>query len=387
MMLSFAVILVLAGCAHAMPADVEKRDGEGDVGTGVLQPPVEVLPEPVEKRDIENIGQPLIQKPNQLLPDPDAARKKRGYYYYYYYSYSMPESEPNLVQVTAKPFVPGEIIDYAADGGTGKAPGCLPEFEEMPQPNTMCVFDDEPTVSEYGIHPDDIDMIVDMHNEYRAQEPADDMTKMYWDDDIAVIAQKLAQSCFKGHDENYNRLVPGWNIPIGQNWCGGVKTWGKCLELWHNEKTVWKYGKKAKGMIGHFTQMVNTKAVAIGCGYAKCPNQHGQNMVCNYAFGQTAKDLKTPYTQGNTCDSCPGFCVNNLCDCGEKVCKNNGKLNKATCECQCAKPYDGDICEEINCSKKDLKVCGTKMYVSKNCKKYSNLPGMCPVECGLCPAA
>lgn len=356
-----AVVAFLCASVFSMPAEVEKRGDDDDGG---------------------DIGQGIIQPAEPLLPEPGDEKKKRAYYYYYY---SETSSAPNIVPVTAAPVGEGEIIDHAADGGTGKAPGCLPEYEAMPKPHTMCVFDDEPTVTEFGLSEERIEFIVDKHNEYRAMEPAVDMTKMYWDDAIAVIAQKLAQSCHKGHDENYHRLVPGYNIPIGQNWCGGVKTWDKCLELWHNEKSVWSYGKKSNGMIGHFTQMVNTKAVAMGCGFAYCPIQHKQNMVCNYAFGQTAKDLKTPYIEGEPCDSCPGFCVDNLCDCGDKVCKNNGKLNKATCQCQCSKPFKGEICEEVNCDKKDHRACGTKVYIAANCAKFGNLPGLCPRECGLCP--
>ena len=63
-------------------------------------------------------------------------------------------------------------------GGTGKAPGCLPKYDEMPAPNTMCVYEDEPTVYEFGIPADQIDFIVEKHNEYRGEENAQDMVKM-----------------------------------------------------------------------------------------------------------------------------------------------------------------------------------------------------------------
>lgn len=97
----------------------------------------------------------------------------------------------------------------------------------------MCVFNDDSSVLEYGITAANIQNILNLHNNYRKKQGAENMMKMvgdykwcvvlhnntilisfyvltqYWDAEMAITAQKLAQSCHAGHDTGTNRLVPG----------------------------------------------------------------------------------------------------------------------------------------------------------------------------------
>jgi len=70
--------------------------------------------------------------------------------------------------------------------------------------------------------------LVDVHNKFRAkvaqgkesrgspgpQPPASDMMEMTWDEELAAIAQRWADQCRFGHDENRNvaRFRVGQNV-------------------------------------------------------------------------------------------------------------------------------------------------------------------------------
>merc|ERR1712004_18600 len=220
---------------------------------------------------------------------------------------------------------------------------CTAEYQAMPS-HTMCIYDDSPNASNRGVSRAAQQEIVNQHNKHRSSvsPPATDMVKMYWDENIAKIAQHYANSCPTYHEANRDsRKVPGYGISIGQNigyYYQPVKSWTQNIDSWHSEVKDFTYGASyQQSGIGHYTQVVHNDAIAIGCGYAKCKGTFNwpfaHTYVCNYAYGQLGSTMNTPYTSGSSCSACPGKCSNKLCDCGNTVCYNGNTLNLRTCTC------------------------------------------------------
>jgi len=263
---------------------------------------------------------------------------------------------------------------------------CTAEYAALPQ-STMCNYPDNEGATNVGVSDEDKQTILDEHNGYRSavSPTATNMFKAYWDDNIAKVAQKYAHFCPEvsdGHDSNGERAVPGYGISIGQNLAWGTKTWAGAIKNWHSEVSAFTYGSTNDlYKVGHYTQVVNSNAMAIGCGYAYCPTRYKHTYVCNYSFGQS--NINEPYNDGDSCKDCPGHCTDKLCDCGKKLCLNGGTLNPATCKCECKSPYTGSTCQQIDCPAKDTKYICT-IWDDSYCKRYSNVPRDCPWLCGTC---
>ncbi|XP_062575298.1 cysteine-rich venom protein-like [Saccostrea cucullata] len=231
--------------------------------------------------------------------------------------------------------------------------------------------------------------IVDAHNLLRSQvdPPARDMMKMSWDDDVALVAQKWAENCVFSHDGNYQRYIPG-RFASGQNlaWGGGRLTWNATVYLWHSEVSKFIFGGPNTEEIGHYTQVVWSSSIKVGCGYAYCQTNALHYYVCNYSPPGNS-DQNLPYKNGTSCGDCPTRCENNLCDCGGIVCENDGVLDLYTCTCQCSlnRPYYvGSNCA-MNCSllTPDTSWC-TNSLTTASCAQFSNVPYHCPNLCGIC---
>jgi len=238
---------------------------------------------------------------------------------------------------------------------------CTAEYAAMTD-STMCCYADDPAAVDAAVSAQDIQVILDTHNSFRGSvtPTATNMVKMYWDDEMAAVAQKYAGACPDGHDKN--RKDAGYGVGVGQNMAFGPRGWVQAITAWYSEVEVFQYGAAGPmGGIGHYTQVVNNAAILVGCGYADCSGSsvgsdvcsvcvQKKTYVCNYAYGQTKQDLKAPYASGSSCAACPNHCSDNLCDCGNKVCLNRGKLNLATCQCECKQPsfYGGDNCETVS---------------------------------------
>jgi len=265
---------------------------------------------------------------------------------------------------------------------------CTPEYQDLAE-STMCKYYANPGAKNQGISGSERQVIMDLHNKYRSgvSPPASDMVKMYWDDEIAKIAQHYADSCPNGHDTNKERMVPGYGISIGQNlaWNSGEKNWEtKAITPWYDEVEDFTYGGPQRGVVGHYTQVVRNHAIRIGCGYAECPTAMPHTYVCNYAYGQM--DLNKPYTSGASCSSCSSHCSNQLCDCGDTLCYNGGTLNLDTCSCDCVSPYTSrSNCQDTDCPASDSGDCD--MFSASDCDLYFNVPTDCPWLCGLCTEA
>jgi len=206
-----------------------------------------------------------------------------------------------------------------------------------------------------GVSDADKQAIVDAHNNHRANvsPAAKNMVKMYWDDDIAKVAQAWADGCQFAHDDNGDRQSnTGLGISIGQNlaWAwSSMQTeadWvGSAVGQWHNEVNWFAFGSGSTNGedVGHYTQLVWADSIAVGCGYrGGC--QTGEHLyVCNYAYQQynsQTSSVNVPYDKvesRSACSACPDFCDNNnLCDCGKRMCSmvsGGSSLNLETCTC------------------------------------------------------
>jgi len=149
-----------------------------------------------------------------------------------------------------------------------------------------------------GVSDADKQAIVDAHNNHRANvsPAAKNMVKMYWDDDIAKVAQEWADGCKFAHDDNDDRQSnTGLGISIGQNlaWAWSSMQsdadWvGSAVNPWHNEVNWFSFGSGSTNgsAVGHYTQLVWADSIAVGCGYRGGCNTGEHLYVCNYAYQQ-----------------------------------------------------------------------------------------------------
>lgn len=254
----------------------------------------------------------------------------------------------------------------------------------------MCIHNDDPDAVQLAVTEEDQQVILDMHNSIRTnvQPSAANMRKMYWDDKLAVIASKWARVCKPGHDALKSRQVPGYRVSIGQNYASGFGNWAGAITMWYDESALYKYGEIPNEYLGegnwtlvaHYTQLVRSTSPRLGCGKAMCP-ELGTVYVCNYAIGNPLH-LGMPYQLGDPCSACPDSCSNNLCDCGDKLCRNHGDMDPNTCQCTCNDRFIGDICEIPVCEGADGRVCAG---VKKSDCIYSNVVNTCPYKCRICP--
>jgi len=259
---------------------------------------------------------------------------------------------------------------------------CTAHYQTL-KDSTMCCYNQAEGVVKAGVSQEEVESIVDAHNQYRANvnPTATNMVKMYWDYNIAAVAQHFASACPDHHDGN--RKVAGYDIGIGQNLAWGYGSWVSAIGGWHGEVDDFEMGVGSVpggGAVGHYTQVVQHHAIRIGCGYADCAGW--KTYVCNYAHGQGG--YSTPYAVGESCAKCPDFCQNNLCDCGSKICQNGGSLNITSCQCECSGLHTGENCQSIDCSgASDSWACD--QYGVDACPVYWNVPLECPIMCSVCP--
>lgn len=217
--------------------------------------------------------------------------------------------------------------------------------------------------------------------------PAKQMLKMYYDDDLAFVAQHHASRCSFGHDEPKGRAMGTGKMP-GQNI---VRTVGAqkgnitkmFTMMFKAESMRFEYGvgtkakyKKYHQNAGHYSQVILDHVTKLGCGYAECiyVDRREQFFVCNYDNMQFKHEMKSPYKSGDWCSGCPNNCVKNkLCDCGGKECMNGGKLDPGTCKCTCKGFWQGDKCETAIISEKQANGCMLP-FMWKGELKYDCMP-------------
>ncbi|KAI3384555.1 hypothetical protein SNEBB_003622 [Seison nebaliae] len=268
---------------------------------------------------------------------------------------------------------------------------CNSKWEELVDSGEKHTFCEAASSKISGVHTvtdAEKKIIVDHHNELRGKvsPSAGDMLKIYWDDELASVAQKHAELCEMKHDCHNCRKIPSdKSAAVGQNLAAGAKDWKSAIDLWWDEVKDFTFGVGSKngGTVGHYTQLVNANATRIGCGFATCSTLYKRHYSCNYLVGQFTYSV--PYQKSSSsCSSCPNSCKNNMCDCQGLKCKNGGTLDRNTCQCQCTPFTKGHECEIASCgTDSDKWYCGTQWPV-EYCKKYSNVKFDCPKMCGMC---
>ncbi|CAF0713214.1 unnamed protein product [Brachionus calyciflorus] len=235
---------------------------------------------------------------------------------------------------------------------------CAKEYSDISPYHTACL-PARPNVIKAGVSLQDKVEILALHNNYRRNTTVKGtrMQKIYWDEELAMVAQKHANRCQFPHDNSLLRSLPGRGRVTGQNlmvtttWRPFAEEFNTMFEL---EKLMWVFGYGIKpeyalfdGSAGHYLMLVTEDVSRIGCGYAECVyyNRVDRHLVCNYNYPFLAGMEKTPYKNGTACADCPGKCDNGLCDCKGMECWNGGTLNLNTCTCTCDPFYTGDRCQ------------------------------------------
>jgi len=152
------------------------------------------------------------------------------------------------------------------------------------------------------------------------QPPASDMLKMHWNDELAAVAQRWADQCTFGHDDDRNKCDGTY---VGQNaysaWNSQESTWDELMENMGNSVQAWYDEVASPGFpntdinpfvfsygAGHYTQVVWAESAEVGCGmtYYDDDGWWATLIVCNYAVGGNMVG-GTMYTEGAGCSNCP----------------------------------------------------------------------------------
>ena len=236
---------------------------------------------------------------------------------------------------------------------------CSEDYKKISPEHTACLAP-LANVAKSGMTKNEKNLVVDLHNEWRRKvdETAAGMVKMYWDDDLAYVAQKHAERCSFYHDDMTLRSIPGTGKYPGQNiiMVTGSADFNWTFdfnEMYAGELKRWKYGvgirPEFKGKTAyHYTQIIIEHLTKLGCGYAECLfwDRIEKIFVCNYDSMQKAHEIIEPYKKGKSCESCPNNCENKLCDCKGLQCFNSGSLDVSTCTCKCHGFWKGRDCSE-----------------------------------------
>ena len=210
--------------------------------------------------------------------------------------------------------------------------------------------------------------ILDKHNEFRAAVPSRYMFKLYWDDELARIAQAHSDMCAFDHDLAVNRLSPKFGWKNGQNMVMTSEYRTSLANLldrmFSSEKENFRYGDKCHPRADsclHYTQAMLSNMTRVGCGHTHClyPDRIERFLVCNYIHSQYQHNYNTPYIPSKmshllsfrhlnlliSCSidlgdtsaiACPSKKSGNLCDCGNKICNDSDGeyLEPDTCDCR-----------------------------------------------------
>ncbi|XP_064629170.1 serotriflin-like [Lineus longissimus] len=299
-----------------------------------------------------------------------------------------------LIQMTKGDENEGPVQGSASVGTKeiDKRVPCAAKFYQFNPRHTACLRSGRNGPQD-GVPPRDRRLIEDTHNVYRSKQYATNMEKMYWDSELAMIAQKWADNCDYKHDSSDQRNIPK-RMSVGQNIAMDTyakKDWKKPMAMWYGEIKDFTYGgSNVFHKVGHFTQIVWAETPLIGCGYARCPANAQFSgpwnfYVCNYGPGGNLYDrISRPYKEGPRGSDCMKS-ENGLCDCKGRLCMNGGTLDVGTCKCKCLNvPWVMQPDCTVECTKaEDTDFCNGAF--GPNPCQYSNVPlEYCPKLCNLC---
>ncbi|KAI9560006.1 hypothetical protein GHT06_014016 [Daphnia sinensis] len=201
--------------------------------------------------------------------------------------------------------------------------------------HTMCRFQSDGskcdgTVSARGVDRSNRQEILQTHNTLRSivasgqesrgqpgpQPQASNMQMMTWDDELATVAQRLAEQCLFEHDCNECRKVA--RFPVGQNlaveWTNGPPlptNWKKQVTRWYEEVVEFPNTSARKFefsvVTGHYSQIIWADTNRVGCGFTSFRDNgtfETNLYVCNY--GPAGNFIGLPsYKIGAPCSQCP----------------------------------------------------------------------------------
>lgn len=153
---------------------------------------------------------------------------------------------------------------------------------------------------------DEKQSILDTHNDYRAAVNAKTMFKLYWDDELAKMAQVHSDMCAFDHDEANNRLTISYKWKNGQNMVMATEILSTLSDLlmtmFDSEKPRFIYGVGCDppGTCTHYTQLMLSNMTRVGCGLTHClfPDRIERFLTCNYIHAQYSHNYMIPYLPG-----------------------------------------------------------------------------------------
>jgi len=257
-----------------------------------------------------------------------------------------------------------------------------------------------------------IQTIVDRHNELRSGEGADNMEQLTYNESLAQRAEDWAAQCnFTHPTEELTPLNLGQNIHAATNLRQHPNPrWA--IQHWFDEKAVYDYDTLACNgpMCGHYTQVVWATTRSIGCAYHRClplkrtayVTTAASYFVCYYWPGGNYAGAK-PYTKGPPCSKCSGgagWCTTGglcnwqcsgpgkNCSCAA-VCYNCATVDLDTCRCSCADGWRGKYCTLLcrDTNSQCNAVYPQRGWYPRHCNDdnfKTHVRNICPAMCNLC---
>ncbi|KGL85888.1 Peptidase inhibitor R3HDML, partial [Charadrius vociferus] len=175
------------------------------------------------------------------------------------------------------------------------------------------------------LSPRDMSVILDYHNQVRAQvsPPAANMEYMVWDERLARAAEAWAARCLWDHGPPQLMKYMGQNLSIHS---GRYRSVVDMVKSWHQEKQHYSFphprvvtgcgtpvaGGRQQRLFSVPGQMVWASSSRLGCALSACANvqvwgstwRHAVLLVCNYAIKGNWLG-EAPYKVGRPCSACP----------------------------------------------------------------------------------
>ncbi|XP_006820735.1 cysteine-rich venom protein latisemin-like isoform X2 [Saccoglossus kowalevskii] len=254
------------------------------------------------------------------------------------------------------------------------------------------------SLSRSSLDQDEKQEIVDIHNTLRksVEPPSSNMQHMFWNDQLADMAQTWAEGCKWEHGQPEMTEDPEY-ISIGQNmWKGGHTSVPRATQAWDSERKFFHYQDAScddNQMCGHYTQVVWATSKDVGCGVADCGTYN--MIVCNYGPRGNYAGAQ-PYKTGVSCSECPvpswcyeALCMpscpdtrDNECECSIK-CDHCGIRHENNCSCTCATGWMGHYCTD-QCGNIDDR-CANGWYPNWcDDPKHKFVSNKCQMMCGIC---
>lgn len=218
---------------------------------------------------------------------------------------------------------------------------------------------------------------VDLHNEERRKYGAD-MYALSWDENLAARAQEWADQCTWDHD----MMTDCSGDSVGQNgYQGPSSDPADVMASWISESANWDFSTqscKEGEECGHWTQVVWSSTMLVGCGYATC--SENKYVFCDYSPPGNMEGEK-PYIDGESCTACAAH--SRTYKCVDQLCVECDPAQDA--ECVTCDPATDPYCQECEDAAsqsecdyyKSLNLCDNQLYESFVKEKCFKTCGFC----------